>query len=105
LPPNKPSTLYIMQGETNDFSESFAAYLRTDEYIDVLEVTSDTGLTVVSSAVLDGVVTYRLTAPVELDAGIWQQVKIKVTTTEGRVEIRVIDFQVKPAVNVGNQGA
>lgn len=104
LPPNKPSTLYIMQGETNDFSESFAAYLRTDESVNAFEVTSDTGLTVVSSALQGGVVTYRLTAPVELDAGIWQQVKIKVTTTEGRVDIRIIDFQVTPAINVGNQG-
>lgn len=105
LPPNKPSTLFIMQGETNDFEESFAAYLRTDEYIDTFEVTCDTGLVVVSSALLDGVVTYRLNAPIELGNGIWQQVKVKVTTTEGRVEIRIIDFQVNPNVRVGNQGA
>lgn len=101
LPPNKPSTLFIMQGETNDFEESFAAYLRTDEFIDSFEVTSDTGLVVESSSFLDGVVTYRLSAPVLLDVGIWQQVKIRITTTEGRVEIRIIDFQVTPYVKVG----
>lgn len=102
LPPNKPSTLFIMQGETNDFEESFAAYLRTDEYIDTFEVTSDTGLVVVSSTLLDGVITYRLNAPVELGGGIWQQVKVKVTTTEGRIEIRILDFQVNPNIVVGN---
>lgn len=102
LPPNKPSTLFIMQGETNDFREPFDAYLRTDEYIDTFEVTSDTGLVVVSSSATDGVVNYRLTAPIELDATIWQQVKVRVSTTEGRVEIRIIDFQVTPYVQVGS---
>jgi P22 tail accessory factor. len=102
LPPNAPSTLFIMQGETNDFKESFAAYLRTDEFIDSFEVTADTGFTVVSSVLLEGVIDYRLTAPVDLAANSWQQVKIKVTTTEGRVEIRIINFQVMPNVVVGN---
>lgn len=105
LPPNEPATKYIMQGETNDFYESFAAYLRTDEFIDTFEVTCDTGLTVVSSSVLDGVITYRLNAPVDLDAGNWQQVKVKVTTTIGRIDIRIINFNVTPNVIVGNQGA
>ena len=104
LPPNTPSTLFIMQGETNDFSYSFAAYLRTDEYIDSFEVTSDTGLVVVSSANVEGVINYRLSAPIELDATVWQQVKIKVTTTEGRVDIQILNFQVNPYVRVGNQG-
>lgn len=104
LPPNAPSTLFIMQGETNDFEESFAAYLRTDEYIDSFEVTADLGLLVISSAVLDGVITYRLSAPIDLDTSVWQQVKIKVTTTEGRVDIRIINFQVTPNIRVGNQG-
>lgn len=102
LAPNAPSTLFIMQGETNDFKESFAAYLRTDEFIDAFEVTADTGLVVVSSALLEGVIDYRLTAPVDLAANSWQQVKIKVTTTEGRVEIRIINFQVMPSVVVGS---
>lgn len=102
LPPNKPSTLFIMQGETNDFEESFAAYLRTDEYIDTFEVTSDAGLTVISSTMLDGVITYRLNAPIEVSAGAWQQVKIKITTTEGRIDIRIIDFQVTPRTDGQN---
>jgi hypothetical protein len=102
LAPNAPSTLFIMQGETNDFQESFAAYLRSDEFIDTFEVTSDIGLTVVSSTLLDGVITYRLTAPVDLVANSWLQVKIRITTTEGRVEIRIINFQVLPNVIVGD---
>lgn len=104
-PPNKPSTLFIMQGETNDFEESFAAYLRTDEHIETFEVTCDTGLTVISSARLDGVIAYRLNAPIEVSTTLWQQVKVKVTTTEGRIEIRILNFQVNPNIRVGTQGA
>ncbi len=103
LPPNEPATQYIMQGETNDFNESFAAYLRTDEFIDTFEVTSDTGLKVISSSMLDGVITYRLNAPVDIAAGNWQQVKITVTTTIGRVDIRIINFNVTPNVIVGDR--
>lgn len=102
LAPNVPGTLFIMQGETNDFEESFAAYLRADEFIDTFAVTSDTGLVVISSARLEGVITYRLNAPIELSASAWQQVKIRVSTTEGRVEIRIINFQVLPNVVVGS---
>lgn len=101
IPPNKPSTLFIMQGETNDFEEFFAAYLRADEFIDTFSVTSDTGLVVISSDRLEGVITYRLNVPIELSASSWQQVKIRVSTTEGRVEIRIINFQVLPNVVVG----
>lgn len=100
LPPNKPYTLFIMQGETNDFEESFAAYLRIDEVISTFTVSCDTGLAVVSSALLGGVISYRLNAPVDVAANVWQQVKIKITTSVGRVEIRIINVQVNPNINI-----
>ena len=101
-PPNTPSKLFIMQGETNDFEYSFAAYLRTDELIDSFTVTSDNGLTVVSSSNTGGVIHYRLTAPIDLDTSLWQQVKIRVETTEGRVDIQILNFEIIPNVVVGN---
>ena len=103
LPPNAPSTLQIMQGETNDFTESFEAYLRIDEAITSYSVVCDTGLVVVSSVNDSPLITYRLSSPVNLSAGIWQQVKITATTDLGRVDVRVINFQVAPYVQVGNQ--
>ena len=102
IPPNKPYTLFITQGETNDFEESFAAYLRTDEYIETFEVTCDTGLLVISSSLLGGVINYRLNAPIEASTSVWQQVKIKITTNEGRVEIRILNVQVNPSIQVGS---
>ena len=103
LPPNAPSTLQIMQGEINDFTESFESYLRIDEAIASYSVVCDTGLVVVSSENDSPLITYRLSAPVNLAAGIWQQVKITATTDLGRVDVRVINFQVAPCVQVGNQ--
>ena len=103
LPPNAPSTLQIMQGEINDFTESFESYLRIDEAIASYSVVCDTGLVVVSSENDSPLITYRLSAPVNLAAGIWQQVKITATTDLGRVDVRVINFQVAPYVQVGNQ--
>lgn len=103
LPPNDPATLYVMQGEVNDYQESFEAYLREDEDILSAVVVCDTGLVVLSSTVEDPVVRYRLSAPVELSAASWQQVKITMTTTIGRVDIRIINYQVAPFVNVGSE--
>ena len=101
LPPNDPQLQTIMQGETNDFQESFEAYLRTNEAVINFEVVSDTGLVVVTSSFDSPVLHYRLEAPVELDASIWQQVKITITTDLGRVEVRVLNFEVQPYVRVG----
>lgn len=101
LPPNAPGVQAIMQGETNDFAESFEAYLRTDEVIDTYEVVADIGLTVVSMSNNDPVISYRLTAPVNQTSNIFQQVKVTITTDLGRVDIRVIDFQVAPRIRVG----
>lgn len=103
LPPNAPSTLQIMRGEINDFTESFESYLRIDEAIASYSVVCDTGLVVVSSGNDSPLIKYRLSAPINLAAGVWQQVKITATTDLGRVDVRVINFQVTPYVQVGNQ--
>lgn len=102
IAPNLPETLSIMQGETNDFREPFTAYLRQDEAITSFTVVCDNGLVVVSSALDGTVINYRLSCPVDLDTSLWQQVKITVTTDIGRVEIRILNFQIFPNVVVGN---
>lgn len=101
LPSNAPGVQAIMQGETNDFRESFEAYLRTGEVIQSFTVVADVGLTVVSSTNNDPVIDYRLSAPVDRTSNILQQVKVTITTDLGRVDIRVIDFQVAPRIPVG----
>ena len=102
LPPNAPSTQSIAQGETNDFVESFEAYLRKDEVIASYKIECDTGLVIISSVNETPLIKYRLNAPDNLTAGVWQQVRITVTTDLGRVDIRLLNFQVAPYVQVGN---
>jgi len=102
LPPNAPSTLSIAQGETNDFTESFEAYLYKDEIIVASEVVCDPGLVVISSANESPLIRYRLNAPESLVSGTWQQVRIRVETSLGRVDIRLLNYQVAPYVTVGN---
>lgn len=101
LPPNAPSTLAIMQGEVNDFTESFEAYLGKDEAIASYAAVCDTGLVILSSANASPLITYRLAAPDTITAGVWQQVKITITTDIGRVDIRVLNFEVEPYIRVG----
>lgn len=101
--PNKPSTLQITQGDINDFEESYEAYLRTGEIVTSFTVVCDPGLVVVSSLFESPVLRYRISAPVTNNIAIWQQVKLKIITDEGREEVRIRNFQVQPNIPVGQQ--
>lgn len=103
LPPTTPGLLRIMQGETNDLEESFESYLRTDEVVTDYSVVSDSGLVVDNFSFSSPVLTYRLSAPINLSTSIWQQVKITITTDLGRVEVRVLNVEVAPNIPVGAQ--
>lgn len=102
--PNDPSTRYIDQGEVNDFAESFEAYLRIDETLAQVEIVSDTGMLVVSQSVDTPIVRYRLQIPIDSAAQQWQQLRMTATTSLGRVDIRVLNFEVRPYVRVGANG-
>jgi hypothetical protein len=101
LPPSEPATKEIVQGETNDYFESFEAYLREGESITSCAIACDTGLVIVSSDNASPEIRYRLSAPESLTAGMWQQVRITIATTIGRVEITLINFEVTPYPRLG----
>lgn len=101
--PNAPETLQIMQGDLNDFEESYEAYLRTGEIVTSFTVVCDPGLVVESSFFESPILHYRLSAPVSRNASIWQQVKLKIITDEGREEVRIRNFNVLPNIQVGQQ--
>lgn len=101
--PNRPNTLWIMQGDVNDFEESYESYLEKDEIVTAFTVVSGPGLVVVSSLFEAPVLKYRLSAPISGTALIWQQVKLTITTDLGREEVRVRNFDVQPNIPVGNQ--
>ena len=86
-------TMYVL--DVKAFSESFVAYLDTGETISSYAITADTGLTISTDANATPFITYTIQAnglsggdPVGL-----LQVKIVVTTSAGRLETRIINFQ------------
>ncbi len=97
-------TLYI--GDVSNFIEDFNAYLQdneslSSELIDTFSISSDTGLAIVSSAKSDSetAIEYQISAVGSNEyTDEVLQVKIIVTTTAGRVETRIINFQLLSAV-------
>ena len=99
LPPNECATHIIKIGEVSDFEESFKTYL-SGETIASYVITADSGLSVESSSNDDPIISYRVKALTNTSEGVWQQVKIKATTSAGRIEIRVINFEVQSVPTV-----
>ena len=86
-------TMYI--DDINDYVESFAAYLDSGETISSYTITAETGLTISTSANATPLITYTIQADglsSEGDVGLLR-VKIVVTTSAGRIETRIINFQ------------
>lgn len=98
LPPNDTDTVYIWEGEQFDLYEDFSAWLGANT-IASYTIASDTRLTIVTSANADPRITYTVKA---IDGtNILQRVKITVTDSAGRIDIRTIDFGVTDPPTVG----
>lgn len=100
LPPNECATNKMLQTEVNDYQEDFSAYLGT-ESITSYTMVVDPGLTLVSSSNDTPLINYRIQAGDQNTQGIWQQVKITITTSSGRKEIRLINFEIDSDITVG----
>ena len=103
LPPQNCETNTLFQGDINDYVESFRAYLDDAETISSYTIDADNGLTIISDTNNDPFINYTIQAN---DDGTftksWQQVKIIVTTSNGRVETRLVNFQVNSNRTVNN---
>lgn len=95
IAPNEGETNTMIVGDIDDFTEHFDSYLLSVEDIASFVITSDSGLTVVSSSINNADIDYRIKAVGSNDGestdGL-QQVKIVMTTTAGRIETRLINF-------------
>ena len=99
LPPNECDTKEMDIGEVNDYTADFSAYLLGEE-ISSYVITADTGLNIETDSNDDPVISYRIKAVSNTTDGSWQQVKIQITTSTGRVEIRVINFNISQVSEV-----
>jgi len=102
LPPNVTTTNNIYQGEQFIYTEDFSAWLGANT-IASFSIEVDALLTLVSSSNDDPIITYTITAPANnTNYGPFNQVKITVTDSIGRVDIRIINFVVVTPPNVGS---
>lgn len=93
LPPNQCATNKILVGSTQDYDEPFNVYLG-NENIASYEITADSGLSIISNSNTDKAISYRINAVDNVTHEVWQQVKITITTDSGRIEARVINFEI-----------
>jgi len=89
------ATNKMIIGTIDDFVEHFDDYLKTGEDIESYVLEKDDGITIVSESLSTPDVNYQVSAVGNNDTSIGEflQVKITATTTDGRVEIRYIDFE------------
>lgn len=88
-------TIKMNIGDVNDFIEHFDAYLISPETAASFTISADEGLTVVSSSLASPDVLYRIqaTGNTENTNDPILKVKIIVTTSTGRIETRIINFE------------
>lgn len=79
-------------GDVNDFVEHFDSYLVTPETIASYTISADSGLTILSDSNVTPDINYRIRAD-GTDTTEFYQVKIIVTTSTGRIETRIINFE------------
>lgn len=93
------STNKMIIGEVDNYTEHFDAYLNDGETISSYVLEADTGLTINSESNTTTDVLYSVTATGTNENTTYNalQVKITVTTTDSRVSIRVIDFELSGA--------
>jgi len=99
---NSCSTIEMFVGDVNDYTEHFDAYLNSGETIASVDFSLDSGLTLNSSSFTDSDVSYQILAtnPVESTRNVERQMVIVVTTSDSRVETRVVTFVISPRPKV-----
>lgn len=91
--PNNPETNRLFIGDVGDYVEHFDAYLTATETVSSYTLEVDQGLTVITGSLASPDISYRIRAD---NAGAFKVI-IKATTSLGRIETRVIFFEVASA--------
>jgi hypothetical protein len=93
--PLSSDTIVMYIDDIKAFSESFIAYLDFGETIASYTIEADGGLTIVSDTNASPLITYVIQADGLSDGGSVDllQVKIVITTSESRVQTRIINFK------------
>lgn len=87
-----PATIYMVEDDISDFTESYEEYLREGEDISSYTITSDTGLTVSGDSLSTPIISYTVEA--SGDSGAYYRVKIVAVTSDSRQVTRFITFYI-----------
>ena len=85
--------------EIDDYTENYFDYLRPGEDIASHQLAATSGLNVISNRRSTSEINYRLQGNNPEEDNGFEQVKITITTTLGRVDERIINFEVLPITN------
>lgn len=95
-PPLDCNTYCLQTEEINDFSESWIDYLKAGESIASHQISLTGGLTLISNSQDDNTILYRLRGENPSADNGSDQVRLRITTSTGRVNERLISFEVLP---------
>jgi len=99
--PNEPATNRMIIGDIQDFTEHFDSYLGDAETISSFTINASDGLTIQSSSLTSPDVDYRIRADgVASGSDKLLNVIIVATTSLGRKETRVINFELSEAPEI-----
>jgi hypothetical protein len=88
--PQDCETNHMRVNGVNDFTESWEEYLNDGETIDSFTKTVTDGLTVQSESIASPFINYRVKAT----AAEYQAIEFTILTSEGRVNVRTVNFEV-----------
>lgn len=94
--PNSCKTIWMFIGDVNDYVEHFDAFLDEGEVISSVQPTADDGINIESSSFTDTDYSYRIriSGNNESTQNDVRQLTLVMTTDAGRVETRVITFNI-----------
>ncbi|MBL4800224.1 MAG: hypothetical protein JKY50_22740 [Oleispira sp.] len=94
-PPQDAELHDMFTGDINLYEEDYTSYLIGDETIVSTLFKVDVGLNLITDAIVDQRVLYTIQALSPTASGVWQVVRIILTTSTGRVTTRLINFDVR----------
>lgn len=100
LPPENAELNHMFIGDVNDYKEDFTSYLKVGELITEMSFLAGDGLELLEQDNQSPIVAYRVLAVSQVDNGPWQQVRIIITTNQGRRTTRIINFQVEVPITM-----
>lgn len=95
--PSEAATNILSPGDVNDYVERYDQYLNDLETITSFSITADNDLTISNATFTDTEVSYRVTVednPEGTTTG-FQRVVIQITTSDGRITSRQINFEIR----------